>query len=238
MSRRTRTAVIALAVAAVLSALRTALPRARPESPVPALEDRAGRAFDGGDYATALPILVRLESDLTADPAAADRLAVVRQQIRVCQRNQVAAMPPVPPPSLSAGRKPHPLPADGQVLDLTILQLGNFDYDPDQDTLIPADVRSLSGHTVRLHGYMVPMEEAQHITRFALVPSLFNCCALGGPPQVQHTVVVACPMGKPIAYYPDELVVEGKLAVEAIRDEGFIVGIFAVDAASVRPAAK
>jgi hypothetical protein len=34
---------------------------------------------------------------------------------------------------------------------------------------------------------MIPIDQAENITSFALVPSLFACC-FGQPPQVQHTV--------------------------------------------------
>lgn len=120
---------------------------------------------------------------------------------------------------------------------MAIKDLGNFEYDPDQNTAIPADVKALSGHMVRLHGYMIPMDQAENISKFALVPSLFNCC-MGQPPQVQHTIVVTCPKGKAVSYYPDEIVVEGKLNVEVMKDDGFIVGIFAIQTTSVKPAAK
>jgi hypothetical protein len=66
---------------------------------------------------------------------------------------------------------------------------------------------------------------------------LFACC-FGQPPQIQHTVVVNCPKGKAVSYYPDEIVVEGTLKVEEKKDDGFIVSIFEVEVNSVKPAAK
>ncbi len=240
MSRRRMTAVAASTVALFLSAAVAQTPPPAGGTPDAGLEVRATQAFNKQDYATALPMLQKLEADLRNDPNAADRLAVVQEQVRVCQRNQAAPTPAAPPAggSLSAGRTPHPAPKDGQVLDLTIKELGNFDYDPDQNTPIPGDVRALSDHTVRLHGFMIPMDQAENVTKFALVPSLFNCCQLGGPPQVQHTVVVTCVKGKAVAYYPDEIIVEGKLTVDVVKDDGFVVGIFSVQTSSVKPAAK
>jgi hypothetical protein len=41
-----------------------------------------------------------------------------------------------------------------------------------------------------------------------------------------------------VSYYPDEIVVEGKLNVEEKKDDGFIVSIFEVEVNSVKPAAK
>ena len=96
---------------------------------------------------------------------------------------------------------------------MTIKELGNFRYDEEKGGNIPADVKQLSGSTVRLRGYMIPMDQAEHITQFALVPSLFACC-FGQPPQIQHTIVVTCPKGKAVSYCPDEIVVEGQLNVQ------------------------
>ena len=84
---------------------------------------------------------------------------------------------------------------------------------------------------------MVPMDQAENVTQFALVPSLFACC-FGQPPQIQHTIVVACPKGKNVNYYPDEIVVEGTLKVDEKKEDGFIVSIFEVECSSVKPTAK
>ena len=220
--------------------------------PAGALALRASQAFNKGDFAQALPLLRQEAAAIGTDPAAKDSLAVVQEQIRVCTRN----LPPVavaggtpttapaavsvlnpPTPSVDATRTPHPAPKPGQTLEMTIKELGNFDYDPDRDTPIPADVKALSGHPIKLHGFMVPLDQAENISKFALVPSLFGCC-YGQPPQVQHTIVINCPKGKAVGYYPDEIIVEGKLDVKVMKDDGFVVGIFAVDAGSVKPAAK
>jgi hypothetical protein len=96
---------------------------------------------------------------------------------------------------------------------------------------------SLKGSKVRLIGFMIPMDQAENITRFALVPSLFACC-FGQPPTVQHTIVVDCPKGKAVSYYPDEILVEGTLNVEEKREDDFIVSIFEVEVSSVKPAGR
>ena len=97
---------------------------------------------------------------------------------------------------------------------------------------------ALSGTTLRTHGYMIPLDQAADITRFAFVPAVTNCCHFGGPPQMQHTIIVTCPKGKAVDYFADEVTVEGKLKVETIKDDGFVVGIFSVEAASVKPVGK
>ena len=84
---------------------------------------------------------------------------------------------------------------------------------------------------------MIPMDQATNISQFALVPDLFACC-FGQPPQIQHTIVVNCPKGKAVSYYPDEIIVEGTLKVAEKRDEGFVVSLFEVEVSSVKPSAK
>jgi hypothetical protein len=218
-----------------------------------ALELRATQAFNKGDYSQALPMLQKLAEGLKNDASQADKLGMIQEQIRVCEKNQSAtvvasavtsvgssaAVPAAPAgPAISAvARTPHPKPKDGEVLEMGIKDLGNFEYDPENGSPIPDDVKALNGCTIKLRGYMIPMDQAENISRFALVPSLFNCC-YGQPPQVQHTIVVTCPKGKAVNYYPDEIIVTGKLTVDVVKDDGFIVGIFAVETSSVKPAPK
>jgi hypothetical protein len=223
----------------------------QPSDATAALELRATETFNRGDYSIALPMLRKLAGQLQGQSDQADRLAMVQEQIRVCQKNQpiqVAAVTsigdtslttPAGPPAIPMGtdRKPHVTPKPGEVLDTTIKELGNFDYDAEHGSAIPADIKALDGSTLRLKGYMIPMDQAENISKFALVPSLFSCC-YGQPPQIQHTIVVNCPKGKAISYYPDEIVVEGKLKVEEKKDDGFIVSIFEIDTSSVKPSPK
>ncbi len=203
-----------------------------------ALEIRATEEFNRGQYALALPML-RKRADLNKDQP--DLIGPIAEKIRVCERSlalDAAANSAAPPPgALSAARKPHEPPKEGQVLDMRIKDLGNFDYDADKGGGIPQDVVRLSGHAIRLRGFMIPMDQATNISQFALVPDLFACC-FGQPPQIQHTIVVNCPKGKAVSYYPDEIIVEGTLKVAEKRDEGFVVSLFEVEVSSVKPSAK
>ena len=218
------------------------------------LEVRAGQEFSAGNWATALPMLKKVAELVKDDP---HRLSNVEEQIRVCERNlaKMAAanlknrkpgdpaapapgttVAPAPEP-VGANRKPLVAPKSGEALELTIKELGNFDYDQEKGGNIPDDVKALAGSTVRVRGYMIPMDQAENITQFALVPDLFACC-FGAPPQVQHTIVSHCPPGKAVGYFADEIIVEGKLKVDEKKDDGFIVSVFEVDIASVKPAPK
>ena len=202
------------------------------------LEFRASQAFSQNQYAVALPLLQKLEAQLKDQP---DKLAPVQEQIRVCQKNIAIALTAAPAePSIetsSEKRTPHPAPKAGETITLAIKDLGNFEYDADKGGNIPADVKALSGASLKLTGFMIPMDQATSISQFALVPSLFACC-FGQPPQIQHTIIVNCPKGKAVSYFPDEISVEGKLTVQEKKEDGFIVSIFEMECSSVKPVAK
>ena len=208
------------------------------------LEFRANQAFTRNEYAIALPLYQKLEDQLKDQP---EQVAPVQEKIRVCQKNiaMAQAAQPVAPPIAPGGdvemsaekRTPHPAPKPGEVVTMAIKELGNFEYDADKGGNIPEDVKALTGATIRLNGFMIPMDQATNISQFALVPSLFACC-FGQPPQIQHTIIVNCPKGKAVSYYPDEINVEGKLKVEEKKEDGFIVSIFELECSSVKPAAK
>jgi hypothetical protein len=189
------------------------------------LEYRATRAFVRGDYATALPLLQRLAPQLVDKP---DKQATTLQRIVICQRN-LALDPPAPQPA----RIPHKRPANGQVLDIAIRELGNFDYETPNGDIIPPDVKQLDGVKIRLRGFIVPTNQAARLTRFALVPSLFNCC-FGQPPQIEHTVMVMCADGLTVDLTANEVVVEGTLKVAVQKDDGYVVSIFNVQATQVK----
>ena len=235
-------------------------PASDPATTAGALEVRAGEEFAAGNWTTALPMLKKVATLVKDDPS---RLANIEEQIRVCEKNiakQAAAnlkarkpgdaspTPPAPAsaatsapaaPAVATGsdRKPHAAPKPGETVEMSIKELGNFDYDQEKGGNIPPDVKALAGSTVRLRGYMIPMDQAENITQFALVPDLFACC-FGQPPQVQHTVVSHWPAGKAVSYFADEILVEGKLKVQEKKDDGFIVSVFEVDINSVKPAPK
>src|SRR5438067_6782817 len=95
--------VLTIAVVAFIASLvvRAADPGAKPAgstaapllaaaSSAAALETRANAAFDKGDYAGALPLLMQLANAVKDDPA---KVGGVQEKIRVCQKNLVAAAP-------------------------------------------------------------------------------------------------------------------------------------------------
>jgi len=219
----------------LLAAAAAALgPASRPVT----LEVRAAQEFIRGEYAAALPLLQKLYEQSADDPDKRDRLA---EQIRVCVRNLRASGRPVTrlavPEPATQPRRPHLRPPDGQALDLPVKDLGNFVYDDRQGGNVPPDVLKLDGVQLRTRGYMMPLDQADNITEFALVADLLTCC-FGQPPQVHHTLVVRCAPGKAVAYFADELIVEGRLRVQEKKDDGYVISLFELEASSVRPAPR
>lgn len=222
--------LVLLPVLIVLAGLRAEEAATRPVD-LATLELRANQAFERGDWSEALPLLKQLAVRLKDDK---DRVGPVLEKVRVAEAN-LPLSPKKPDGTLSQNRKPHvPLKKD-EVRDLSIKELGNFDYDPDLGGVIPDDVKALSGGVLRLRGFMIPLDQARRVTRFALVPDLFACC-FGQPPGLQHTIVVRCPTGMAVSYYPDEIVVTGKLTVAEKLEDGFVVSLFEMEASSVKPA--
>ncbi|HEV8605295.1 MAG TPA: DUF3299 domain-containing protein [Tepidisphaeraceae bacterium] len=239
--------MVRIGVIAILMATLSASAIAQTTKPaaenIGAMELRAQTAFDKGDYATALPLFMNLEKKLTDKP---DKLGPLQEKIRVCKKNLLKDPPRdlqnflTQKPQDNATpekRKPHIKPKDGQALEIAIKDLGNFEYDAEKGGNIPEDVKQLHGAKIRTHGFMIPLDQADNITEFALVPSLFACC-FGQPPQVQHTMVVHTPKGKAVGYFPDEIIVEGTLKVDEKKEDGLIISVFEVDCISVKPMPK
>jgi hypothetical protein len=180
----------------------------------------------------------RAETDKKADPAAPSTPATPAPEDGKNDDRSDPSIPPAPPgPPSDEERKPHAKPVEGKVYTLSIPELGNFQYDQEKGGNIPKDVTALTGTTVRLTGFMIPLDQADKIKAFVLVPDLFACC-FGQAPQVQHSVTVNCPEGKAVSYFPEQIQVEGKLSVEEKKDDGFIISIFEVECSSVKPAPK
>lgn len=219
-------------------------PDPKPES-LPTMELRANEAFNRGQYSLAKELFTKV-ADRVKDTDK-KKYAALQEQIRVCEKNikDLAAAMPIPQADLNEPkietapekRKKHTAPKEGEALSITMKELGNFEYDADKGGNIPEDVKKLSGIKIRVQGFMIPLDQADNISHFSLVPSLFACC-FGQPPQIQHQIVVHTPKGKAVSYYPDEIICEGVLKVEEKKDDGYIVSVFEMDVQSVKPAAK
>jgi hypothetical protein len=205
------------------------------------MDVRANSAFDKGDYETAIMLYQRL-MDTEKD---ARKRAAYEERFRVCQKEVLKKASPQDLQELAGQRNPdetspekrkkHVLPRNGQAYEALIKDLGNFEYDSEKGGNIPDDVQKLSGAKVRTRGFMIPLDQADNITEFALVPSLFACC-FGQPPQLQHTIIVKTPKGKAVSYFPEEIIVEGTFKVEERKEDDVIVSVFEMECNSVKPA--
>src|SRR4051812_3289534 len=86
-------------------------PTTKPAESMGAMELRAQTAFDKGDYATALPLLVLLEKRAADKPK---ELGPIQEKIRVCKKNLLKNPPKdlQQPPAAPEKRKPHVRPKD------------------------------------------------------------------------------------------------------------------------------
>lgn len=132
-------------------------------------------------------------------------------------------------------RRPHRPPTPGEVREMTIKRLGNFSYR--HEGRIPEDVKRLNGMRVRLRGYVIPVQQAAHATRFILVPTLGSCC-FGQPPGLEHIVPVTCAPGNGIDPNPTiEFIVEGRLHVGEVEQDGNVIALYQVEDAQAKPIA-
>jgi hypothetical protein len=187
--------------------------------------------------------MIRKALSITLIVVAVIALATIRhpgisQQVRASPPDGPAgSAPPSTSPTATVARTPHRRPEAGEVREMTIKELGNFEYDDTAGGTIPPDAMRLSGTKVRLRGFMMPLEQTEKIKRFALVPSLFGCC-FGQSPSVQHFNMVDCPAGKAVSYFPDDVFVEGTLTVKETREEKYVVSLFNVTCSGVKPAGQ
>jgi hypothetical protein len=136
-------------------------------------------------------------------------------------------------------RKIHPATQPGEVLDVSIKDLGNFDFDPDsKNAKIPDDVKAISGATVKLQGLMLPIDQSDELEKFALVTQMPPNGPYTGPfePSIQHTIVITCAKSMHVKFLDGKIVVQGKLSVDVVKEDGFVVQIFTVAADSVKSA--
>jgi hypothetical protein len=103
-----------------------------------------------------------------------------------------------------------------------------FSFDPENGKLadIPAEIRRLDGRVMAVEGYMIPIDQAEDIRRFALIPQLSGS-GWPPPPSINQVVVANSPHG--LKYNPERIRVFGRLHVRVTTDEGFIVGIYDMD---------
>ncbi|HSC35857.1 MAG TPA: DUF3299 domain-containing protein [Thermodesulfobacteriota bacterium] len=104
--------------------------------------------------------------------------------------------------------------------------LGGFDYERDES--IPEKVKELSGKTVSVTGFMLPIDfDAEGVRSFMMLNHRKGCC-FDSMPRVNEFVYVQMPEGKSTKYMTDiPLRVTGKLEVV---NENLVGGIYSMTA--------
>ncbi len=169
--------------------------------------------------------------DLTSAAAGPSQQVIIANPQSLVASNNGGAAPG--DPSKGPDRIIHKRPGPGEMATMTIKELGNFQFNPETDTEVPADVMALEGAKVRLPGFMLPISQTEKVTDFALVPSLMGCC-FGQPPGVEHIITARTPANQAVDYTVDEIWVEGILHVRVQRKENFTFSIFELDVTSVK----
>jgi hypothetical protein len=119
---------------------------------------------------------------------------------------------------------------------IALTTLGGFDFDQDKGTLaeVPIPLRALNGHRIELEGNMIPLDAADQINAFALVPNLWG--SWQRPPTIQETTVVRLEGGKTVGYMANRVRVRGVLHVQALSEDGYLVQLYGMTADSVTEA--
>ena len=110
-------------------------------------------------------------------------------------------------------------------------RLGSFPYEEGRP--LPETVMSLGSQSVALVGYMLPVDAVRGATQFVLVESLWGCC-FGAVPQMNQLVDVQLAPGTTTNYEEGPVLVAGKLDVGEQREEGAVISLYRLTAASVR----
>lgn len=119
------------------------------------------------------------------------------------------------------------VPEDAGATNSTVLK------DPDQQ--IPAEVKAFNGRRVSLKGFMLPLKvEGGLVTELLIMRDQSMCC-YGAVPKINEWVSVKM-TSKGVKPVMDQAVtLQGTLKVGAIRENGYLVGIYQMDGERVNP---
>jgi hypothetical protein len=99
----------------------------------------------------------------------------------------------------------------------------------DPDTQIPDAIKAFSGKRVSLKGFMLPLKVEQGLVTELLIMRDQSMCCFGTVPKINEWVSVRM-TGKGIKPVMDQAVsLVGTLKVGAIRENGYLVGIYQMD---------
>jgi hypothetical protein len=131
----------------------------------------------------------------------------------------------------AAGLEPEP---GSVILDWDTLLA--FQYQPAAGlTALPENLRALEGKRVTMVGFMMPLYEFTDIRQFAYVGSHWSCC-FGRPAGLNGTLNVTIAKDHAsLEHTLEPLRVVGTFRAKEVKESGFLLSIFSLDDASVRP---
>jgi hypothetical protein len=95
----------------------------------------------------------------------------------------------------------------------------NHDGDPMAQSLVGSTRKELNGSTVKIPGFVVPLEGDENmVTEFLLVP-YFGACVHVPPPPPNQIIYVKFPEGAPIQQLWDVVYVIGELKTDGVSHE-------------------
>ena len=124
----------------------------------------------------------------------------------------------------AAALQPAGPPKDGEYYKLTFDLLKHWTY-VEGKTPIPAFIKVFDGHNVEMVGYMMPLNDVDHIKEFVLVPSLWGCC-YGQPPAVNHIVAVKMREGQTTKFFSNPVKIKGRFNVGETKNDGYLVSLY------------
>lgn len=128
-------------------------------------------------------------------------------------------------PGRSASAVPATPAADEEVLEVSIMELTQIDWQP--GAKLPKKIAELDGKRVRIKGYMA-LQTPEGSSDFRLT---YDQCGCSGA-KASHFVQVA--LGDATTDYdPSEVVVEGVFSVGEEEEDGFVTSLYRLKADSV-----
>ncbi|HZV35187.1 MAG TPA: DUF3299 domain-containing protein [Verrucomicrobiae bacterium] len=95
---------------------------------------------------------------------------------------------------------------------------------------IPARVKSLDNKKVSIRGFMLPLKVSKGVVTEFLIMKDQSLCCYGSVPKITEWVSVKTPAEHGVKSIMDEPVnIEGTLHVGAMRENGYLIGIYHMD---------
>src|SRR5690606_17961622 len=110
--------------------------------------------------------------------------------------------------------------------------LGGFPYR--EGAPLPPEVQALNGRDVAIFGFMLSLGDAERMSEFILVESLWGCC-FGSVPDVHQTIVVRVDPSTPAEHTAVPQLVTGRLEVGEEREAGFGTSLYRIVDARLQP---